>query len=59
MNKLLSHQSNDLNLLLEQLDLICESLDCKLSDLIIRNTNGTPELQQIKLQAIQSNYKQI
>ena len=34
---------------LEELDLICEALNCQLSDLIVREANSTPKLDQTVL----------
>ena len=37
---------------LEQLDLICEALDCKLTDLIVWEPNNTPKLDQAALKTL-------
>ena len=34
---------------LEELDLICEALNCQLSDLIVREANSTPKFDQTVL----------
>ena len=37
---------------LEELDLICEALNCQLSDLIVREANITPKLDQTFLKTL-------
>ena len=37
---------------LEELDLICEALNCQLSDLIVREANSTPKLDQTVLKTL-------
>lgn len=37
---------------LEELDLICEALNCQLSDLIVREANSTPKLDQTVLETL-------
>ena len=37
---------------LEELDLICEALNCQLSDLIVREANSTPKLDQTVLNTL-------
>ena len=37
---------------LEELDLICEALNCQLSDLIVREANSTPKFYQTVLKTL-------
>ena len=37
---------------LEELDLICDALNCQLSDLIVREANSTPKLDQTVLKTL-------
>ena len=47
----LYHEMTD-RVSLEQLDLICEALDCKLTDLIVWEPNKTPKLDQAALKTL-------
>ena len=47
----LYHEMTD-RVSLEQLDLICEALDCKLTDLIVWEPNSTPKLDQAALKTL-------
>lgn len=39
---------------LEEIDLICEALDCELSDLIVRKPNKIPLTNQVVLEELQN-----
>ncbi len=47
----LYHEMTD-RVSLEQLDLICEALDCKLTDLIVWEPNNTPKLDQAAVKTL-------